>query len=510
MAKAKTPSFIHEMPLLVDTGQERVLFTRMDLARQLYNTCLGESLRRLDLLRQSKEYQVARRILSAKRKERAVAFKAVNERFGFTEYDLHKYAVKAKNACHIGDHLDVHTVQKITTRAFQTVQQYAFGKRGRPRFKGKAQLVSVESKSNAAGIRFRTDERRSRIEWSGLFLPCILDRKDKHGVEAHALACRTKYTRLVCRRLRGKNRFYAQLVQEGLPKQKAKNEVSEGTVGLDLGPSTYALYSPVHADLQQFCKELVPVQKKIRVLQRKLDRSRRATNPENYRPDGTIAKGTKNWVRSKKYQETRSDLVELSRKQAAYRKSLQGKLVNEVLAIGKTVKLEALSYKSFQKNFGNSVGFRAPGMFVSMLRRKAVSAGGKVIDLPTRKLKLSQTCHCGGTQKKALSQRWHVCKCGVKAQRDLYSAFLGYHVENDVLDTATAAALWPGADQLLMQAVSRLQFQSANAGNAFPQSFGLGRRQSGSPAKESHVETDVRDAVTAGISQSREPGRGIG
>ncbi len=251
MAKnATTASFIHELPLLASIFQEKVLLTRMDMARQLYNACLSESLRRLDLMRESRQYQGARAIPYKDKTKRSESFKAVNEKFGFSAFSLHKFSVDTKNACHIGEHLDVHTVQKIASRAFDAVRKYAFRKRDRPRFKGKHQRVSVESKSNAAGIRFRTDGKQSRIEWSGLKLPCIFDKKDKHGVQAHALSCRTKYVRLVCRRMRDKNYFYAQLVQEGQPKHKIKNKISKGKVGMDIGPSTYALCNSDHADLQ--------------------------------------------------------------------------------------------------------------------------------------------------------------------------------------------------------------------------------------------------------------------
>ena len=68
-------------------------------------------------------------------------------------------------------------------------------------------------------------------------------------------------------------------------------------------------------------------------------------------------------------------------------------------------------------------------MFVERLRRKAESAGGKVIAFPTRTTALSQTCHCGRRAKKPLSMRWHQCSaCGASAQRDLYSAHLARFV----------------------------------------------------------------------------------
>ena len=153
--KAKTPSFVTEVPLAVDAGQERTLIVRFDTARQVYNACLGESLRRLDLVRQSKPFRQAGRMprmVSGKpNKDRARAFADANAVYRFREYDLHAYAVQFSHAW-LGEHLDSNTVQKLATRAFQTVQQYAFGKLGRPRFRGKNRLHAVEGKSNASGI----------------------------------------------------------------------------------------------------------------------------------------------------------------------------------------------------------------------------------------------------------------------------------------------------------------------------------------------------------------------
>ena len=76
---------------------------------------------------------------------------------------------------------------------------------------------------------------------------------------------------------------------------------------------------------------------------------------------------------------------------------------------------------------------RALGMFVEMLSRKAENADGHLKGINTWQTKLSQSCHCGHVEKKALSERWHRCGCGVVAQRDLYSAYLACYVEKDVL-----------------------------------------------------------------------------
>ena len=89
-------------------------------------------------------------------------------------------------------------------------------------------------------------------------------------------------------------------------------------------------------------------------------------------------------------------MPKLERKLAATRKKQHGQLCNKVLGLGKIVKIEKLSYKSFQKNFGRSVTVRAPGMFVDLLTRKAANAGGRVEEINTRKTKLSLDLHLVG------------------------------------------------------------------------------------------------------------------
>ena len=201
-------------------------------------------------------------------------------------------------------------------------------------------------------------------------------------------------------------------------------------------------------------------------------------------------------------QETETQLAELYRKQAAHRKSLHGQLVNRVLQMGHVIKLEKLSYRALQRCFGRSVGMRAPGMFVAHLKRKAESANAQVVEFPTRTTRLSQTCHnCGAVVKKPLSQRLHVCDCGIQAQRDLYSAFLAACVEGDRLDAGRAREAWPGVDALLQAALSQAARKSSHqpaSGGNFPASFGLravDQRQSRSPVKAGVNAGEAQEGV---------------
>lgn len=321
------------------------------------------------------------------------------------------------------------------------------------------------------------DGKRVGSIWKGLSLAALIDYNDP--VVAHGLDKRVKYCRLIRRKLKGKPYFYVQLICEGKPYQKPKNTIGEGYVGLDIGPSTIAVVGETDAFLKQFCRELEDRQPEIRRLQRKLDRQRRANNPDNYNENGTIKAGKKTWKTSNRQRKTRAKLSELQRQQAAYRKSLHGQMVNQILRMGHVVQLEKLSYRAFQRRYGKSVAMRAPGMFVEQLRRKAESAGVSVNEFPTYTTKLSQTCHnCGTVKKKPLSQRWHKCECGIEAQRDLYSAFLAMCVDDKTLNVDYASQAWSGVDMLLRAALSKIQ--TARDGH-LPGSFGLGQSQSRSP-----------------------------
>jgi hypothetical protein len=209
--RAKTPCFVAEFPLCTTAADEACLAIRLDGARNIYNASLGESLRRLDLMRESLDWQRARSMparlgTNAKgkpipNKDRSELFKATQARFGLSSSSIQKFAEGCRDACWIGEHLGSHDTQTTSLRAFRAVQQYAFGKRGRPRFKGLRRLHSVEGKADAV-VRYRA-EPGPAVHWSGLVLPLMLDPKDKRGWQSQVLCARTKYVRVLRRELNG-------------------------------------------------------------------------------------------------------------------------------------------------------------------------------------------------------------------------------------------------------------------------------------------------------------------
>jgi len=168
MSRAASDSFILELPLATTVVDDCALGVRLNAARQIFNAVLGECLRILGLMRESRDWGRARAI--PKGRERVELFKSVIARFDFKSSMADRFAIACKNGCWIGDHLSSNETQKMALRAFQGVQRHGLGKGGRPRFKRLGEIQSIEGKTNKTGIRFTGDG----VEWSGLRLAILL------------------------------------------------------------------------------------------------------------------------------------------------------------------------------------------------------------------------------------------------------------------------------------------------------------------------------------------------
>jgi hypothetical protein len=448
MKRAATSTYVLTIPLIVKPGEDRILIGRMEAGRRLYNATLGEALRRHGLLKQSKAWQHTRAITNKTLRGRE--FQRLSQEAGFTPAALITFARNCKNEAGWQDRLGSNVTQRIAERVWAAVQAYAFGQRGRPRFKGSNRpLHSLEATTNAANILWKRDI--GCIEFGGLTLPALLPSQTQDPYMDQALTHKTKYCRVLWRHVNGARRWFVQLMQEGVVPIKHEH-ASCGVVGLDIGPSTVAVVSDHSASLVKFCESVVQPWKAMRRLQRAMDRSRRATNPHCFHANGTWKKGQK-FTPSKRYMALRTQQAERERKLAAERKRAHGELANQILGLGTVVQSETLSYRAFQKRYGKSVKVRAPGMFVEQLRRKAESAGGALIDLPTWSLKLSQYDHTTQTYtKKPLRQRWHVLGDGSGVvQRDIYSAFLARCVMSNRHHPSHIASMWAAQKPVLWQ-----------------------------------------------------------
>jgi putative transposase len=507
MLRAATPSFVQELPLVLVGDDERHLLIRLDCARQIYNAILGECLKRLARLRQSKAWQAARRLKA--RQERARRFRQLDETFKLREYDLHAYATRFGHSW-LGTHLDVNTIQTTASRAWRAARQYQLGLRGKPRFKGKGQFDTVEGKNNRQGIRWRDGQ----IIWNGMHLRAQIDPSDP--MIAHALSCRVKYVRIVRRKLNEHTRFFVQLICEGQPYRKPGHTFDRGTIGIDPGPRTFGIAGADWGTQVDLATPLKSSRRERRRLQRRIDRQRRANNPHNFLPDGRIRPGRKIWRTSHKQRRNVSKLAEQQRKEVALRKSLHGQLANAILSLGNNIRIEKNSYRSFQKIFGKAVGQAAPAAFVRRLVRKAESAGAQVTFIPTS-LKLSQTCLCGVIARKKLAERVHRCACGITVQRDVFSAYLARFAQTTEgpngpswwLDVDQANIAWPTAESRLPVASSSISVQTFAAWAQIQSASGCPSRGTCAPFTDDAPERIAGEVGTMMREVSDDVGHGV-
>ena len=301
--------------------------------------------------------------------------------------------------------------------------------------------------------QFQTDEVNAVLDY--LAQPEIIDDKAVKILQDEACCISTYrpcYATLVPKFIRGKYRVYLHLVIEGKAKPKydssgnPRHKYGRGVVGADIGTQTVAYTSDTEAGLKNLSERGNSIQKSERLERlyyRAMDRSRRATNPENYNTDGTIKKGKKKWTYSRHYKKLKAKHAELCRINATNRRLAINEDVNHLRSIGdvfitetknaaklmKRAKETTVNNKgkiNRKKRFGKSVKNRCPGGFQAAVENKFKTSGGTYIEVPNN-YRASQYDHTADDYiKKKLSDRMYKLTDGTPVQRDWYSSFLLY------------------------------------------------------------------------------------
>lgn len=268
------------------------------------------------------------------------------------------------------------------------------------------------------------------------------------------------FNRIVIKRIRGKFRFYVQILYEGrswkLDKNgNLKNKQGTGRIGIDYGTSTIAVVSEskvIYKNLAEEANNLKNLERQLTLFQRKMDRSRRSTNSDCFNSDGTYKKGTKIKVKSRNYRKILKQFREINRKLSCIKKYEIGRDTNIIRSLGDQIYGEHMNFQGLakrsknttinqntskinkKKRFGKSISNRCPGLMVSTLKNKF---GNGYHEVNTWEFKASQYNHITNTCiKKKLSQRIQELDYNgetITIQRDLYSAFLLMN-SNNTLD----------------------------------------------------------------------------
>ena len=192
--------------------------------------------------------------------------------------------------------------------------------------------------------RFQIDEVNAILNY--LAEPEIVDNKAIQTLldEAHCIdTYRPCYATLVPKLIRSKYRVYLHLTIEGKAKPKydkfgnPRHKFGKGIIGADIGTQTVAYTSDTEVGLKNLAERGNSIQKSERLERlyyRAMDRSRRATNPQNYNNDGTIKKGCKTWKYSMHYKKLKVKHSDLCRINAINRQLAINEDANHLRSLG--------------------------------------------------------------------------------------------------------------------------------------------------------------------------------
>jgi putative transposase len=507
---------VRSWPLRPNAAQCRDIRTRFVTGTRVYNAVLGEFLARTRAVKSDPAWAIARglpRRTTAERTTRRAALAAVEQTHGFSLDAAQSFASGLRKSW-VREHLPAQEAQNLGGRAYDAVNQWHLGRKGKPRFKPAARgLRSLASKDGNGALRPKTDGEGQLVglQWgAGFVIPISAPaRTGRRGREQQAelaemerliAAGKVRFTRIVRTVIGGRDTYRMQLVVGGHP--TSRHPVGDGRVSFDLGPSEIAVV--VERGDGTWTGWIEPLADRIRLdtarlrrAQRHLDRQHRAGSPGCFGPDGVHTSGRCAWQRSRSAERTKTRVVELHRRLAEHRKTLHGGLANRLFGYGADIACEKLYYVRWQKTFPRSVRDRAPGLLVEMVRRKAASAGGdRLYEFSPTTTALSQTCLCGDRKKKPLSQRAHRCACGIADHRDLFSAYLGLHVR----------AGRDGLDRLDLEAANHgwLHRQDIDGLPRLSRAASLNRRgRRRPPTRRSMARIKARRKARAAMRQSR-------
>ena len=485
--RTQTPSFIIKAKLHLQDNVKNHLNKSFHIADSAYNETLNFGLKRFSAMKKNERYQELLELrrdvvktqekikketdkeIKKKRKEEAKQLKEQLEEidkelgkirmdYGLTKYQLSTWLLERRKHTKVYQHLNSAELQVIAENTYQTLSQIIF-------YKVKPDALKFRSKySPNHGFRNRINTTGTRLvesEKPGIAYRLYIHKKSTF-IDIPAIAFteyqqmqllraeKIKYVQIISKTIRGKQVFYLQIVCQGIPVTKIQK--GEGVTGIDPGISTVAYVTQDSCGLVDLVPEnFARKERLIQNLSRKIERSRRVNNPEAYNENGTRKKNVRFKPLSKRARRLAIRRQTAYRKLTEERRKIQGQLVNRIVSQSSTIKIEDLNVKGLQKRkretrinpktgrpfskkrYGKAVFKAAPGKFRTLLVKRAYSTGCNVNIISPKKTKPSQYNHITGEfEKKELKIRiYNLTDEITDVQRDLYSAFLIAHIEND-------------------------------------------------------------------------------
>ena len=451
--------------LLKPTTYERAeIERRFHAVSHIHNVCVKRMRKQIVLLLKDEEYRnwrteygslskIEKPSKAEKERKKALASDMNTRRteLGLNRSELEKY-IKVCGARY-KKLLSSQQVQAEAANVWKGVEDFLFSNGKQLHFKKFRDFRTIGGKSNINGICYDTETRQ--IQWLGLQMQCYLPKKasDREYV-LQSLDHKISYCMIKRQMFSNGWRYHIILVLKADAPQKL--EPGFGDMGIDPGVSTMACTADTGCVLEELAPETDRYDRQIQEILRKMDRSRRKSNPDKYNPDGTVKKNDHSrWKNSKNYIRLLRRLQILYRKRSQYILTSHRTLCNRLIQMADRIRVERMTYKALQKRskktehqdkisevkkkdgsvvmirkfkkkkrFGRSINRRAPSLFLTELERKITTAGGTYEEVKTETFKASQYDHSTDECTKIpLKQRTKVID-GHEVQRDLYSGFL--------------------------------------------------------------------------------------
>ncbi len=304
--------------------------------------------------------------------------------------------------------LGSHALQATVKRVDYAFQRFFKLKSGYPRFKASRRYKGWTYPCKA-GWKACTEGKNGYLKISNL-----------GNVKMRGQA-RDWGTPKTCTILFEQGKWYASITVDCVP---SRPQTGKGDIGLDFGVFHAVADSNGNViDNPQFLKQ---AQEKVNQLSKKSRRKR----PPNRRKR---IKASRRWKKANKA------VSQVQSKVARRRQNWQHQVATQIVSSNSLVVTEKLNLKGMtrkarkgSKRKRQKTGLNRSlldvgiGNLKSLIQYKVTEAGGFYIEVPTKKLKPSQTCpNCGHQKKKELSERIHNCeKCFSTCDRDVAAAMV--------------------------------------------------------------------------------------
>ena len=468
------------LPLFVEPYQEHILEKRFKILEHLHNNLVAYELRKLKNLQRTRAYrELEQQIRETPRDKRATLYRQRQKMLrdaGFSEFAFKDDVTPMQK--HFVEHIATHVAHRLASDVWRAFEKHLYHGAKKVHFKRRGTLMSAANQK--AGTSMSYDGHF--FYWNGgqsknKILLKLRVQYPETEYEQQMLSKEVKYFRIIRKWMKTRYKYYLQLTLVGQPVQRPRT-VSSGRVGLDIGTQSIAIASSSAVHLLELADQINDNHQKLLVLQRKMDASRRAVNPDNYNDDGTIRRGIKLfWAKSNRYKKLAAQVRELQRKNADIRKYQHTCLANYILSLGTQVYVEPMDYRALQrraqkttknakgrfnrkKRFGKSLANKAPAMFLTILEGKLSLCGGALHRVHKWEFKASQYDHLSQKySKKKLGERHATLANGDTLQRDLYSAFLIMNADNSLThpDQEACTLYYPDFKKLHDHEIMRIQ-----------------------------------------------------